>query len=351
MVILARTVALQPHDARAQYYLANLLYARGRREEAMELWENSAHLDESFATVWRNLGIGYYNVRNDVPRAFEAFDKALAADGTDARILYERDQLWKRAGVPSAVRLKELEAHESLVESRDDLSVELVALLNNVHQPARALALLSSRPFQPWASGERLVLEQHVRTHVKLGRQALDGDDLMGALNLFHGALQSPLNFGAAEIWFWLGEAHYAAREISSAQEYWHRAADLGAGFQNMPGKHPSEMVLYSGLALARLGERFASRKLLRELWFQGRKLAREKPQWDDGFATALPAMQPFKDDLAKRSHVTGSFLQAQGRLGLGQYKLARRLLDQVLALDPNHGRALDLLAELAQKK
>jgi tetratricopeptide (TPR) repeat protein len=344
-------VALQPHDARAQYYLANLLYARGRREEALELWESSAHLDGSFATVWRNLGIGYYNVRNDVPRAFEAFDKALAADGTDARILYERDQLWKRAGVPSAVRLKELEAHQSLVESRDDLSVELAALLNNVHEPARALALLSSRHFQPWAGGERLALEQHVRTHVKLGRQALDGGNPIGALNLFHAALQPSLNFGAAEIWFWLGEAHYAAHEISSAQEYWRQAADLGASFQNMPGERPSEMVFYSGLALARLGERFASRKLLRELWFQGRKLAREKPQRDDGFATALPAMQPFKDDLAKRSHVTGLFLQAQGRLGLGQYKLARRLLDQTLALDPSHGRALDLLLELAQEK
>ena len=351
MAILARAIALQPHDVRAQYYLGNLLYDRRRHEEAIQLWESSAELDPSFATVWRNLGIGYYNVRDDAPKAFEAFDQALAADGADARILYERDQLWKRAAVPPALRLQELESRQALAESRDDLYLELAALFNNVQQPLRALQLLSSRKFQPWEGGEGVALEQHVRTHLILGREALKTGNPVQAQELFLAALHPPVNLGearhllasAADVHFWLGEACSAANDHTAAREHWRKAAVAVTPL--------SETTFYSGLALARLEERSASRKLLRELWYHGRKLAREKGQQIDYFATSLPAMLLFKDDLGKRSRITGLFLQAQARLGLGQYKLARRLLDQVLALDPNHGRALDLLAELSKEQ
>jgi tetratricopeptide (TPR) repeat protein len=355
LVILARAVALQPHDARAQYYLANLLYDQGRYEEAIELWESSAQMDGTLGAVWRNLGAAYYNWRDDIPKAFDAFDKALSADKANASILYERDQLWKLAGVPPAIRLKELEEHLSLAESFDDLAAELAALFNDVHQPVRALALLSSHQFQ---SGTGLVLEQHVRTHLNLGRQALRGGDPMRALNLFFAALHPPASLGgtqqqpahSAEVWFWLGEAYQAAQEYSSAQEYWRQAARQGANFQEIARKLPLEIVLYSGLALDRLGERFAGRKLLRELWFQGRKLAREKQQ-ENGLTIAPSAPHRFKEDPTKRNRVTGLFLQAQARWGLGQFKLARRLFDQVLTLDPNHSRALDLAVELPQDR
>ena len=329
MVILARAVALQPHDARAQYYLGNLLYGRGRYEEAMELWESSAQLDGSFAAVWRNLGVGNYNVRGDAPKALEVFDKAAATDSVDARLLYERDQLWKLLGVPPALRLKTLEEHQILAESRADLSVELATLYNNVHQPLRALALLSSGPGP--------ALEQYVRAHLKLGRQALDNGDGLHAQHFFAAALHP----GTADVYFSLGEAYNAAKNISLAGKYWRKAAE-------MPAQPLSETTLYNALALARLGDRFASRRLLRELWYYGRKLTRDKSPRIDYFAESRPAMSLYKDDLLKRRKVTGLFLQAQARFGLGQYKLARRLLDQALALDPNYGRVLDLANEPA---
>lgn len=328
VMILARAVALQPHDARAPYYLANLLYGRRRYAEALELWERSAQLDGSFATVWRNLGIGYYNVRGDAPKALEAFDKAVGINSADARLLYERDQLWKLVGVPPALRLEEFKGRQSLAESDADISIELAALYNNVHHPLRALALLSG--------GGELALEQHVRTHLKLGRQALNSGDALRAQHFFAAVLYA----GTADVYFSLGQAHNVAQDNSSAREYWRKAADL-------PPQPYSETTLYSALALARLGDRFASRRLLRELWYYGRKLARDKSQKIDYFVESLLANTLFKDDLVKRRKITGLFLQAQARFGLGQYKLARRLLDQVLTLDPNHSRSLDLAAEL----
>ena len=66
-----------------------------RHDEAIEYWERSAALDGSLATVWRNLGIAYFNVHEGATQAKDAFENAWRCDPTDARILYERDQLWK----------------------------------------------------------------------------------------------------------------------------------------------------------------------------------------------------------------------------------------------------------------
>src|SRR6185312_13325855 len=95
-------------------------------------------LDSSFATVWRNLGIAYFNVLHDANRARQAYEKAFRADRDDARILYERDQLWKRTNESPARRLAELEKYPQFVRQRDDLSVELASLLNQVGRSEEA---------------------------------------------------------------------------------------------------------------------------------------------------------------------------------------------------------------------
>ena len=82
-----------------------LFYDRRRHEEAIELWEKSANLDRNFSIVWRNLGIGYFNIRRQPAKARAAYDKAFKANLSDARLLYERDQLWKRLGEKPAKKV------------------------------------------------------------------------------------------------------------------------------------------------------------------------------------------------------------------------------------------------------
>jgi hypothetical protein len=60
--------------------------------------------------------------------------------------------------------------------------------------------------------------------------------------------------------------------------------------------------------------------------------------------------MLVFEDDFKARKIVTARFLQAQARLGLGQVSRARLVLQKVLTLDCNHGRAADLPAELTPR-
>jgi len=103
-----------------------------------------------------------------------------------------------------------------------------------------------------------------------------------------------------------------------------------------------SEMTYYSALSLEKLGKKTAARKLLRQLLAFAKKLYRMKAEIGY-FATSLPTMLLFEDDLQKRQQTTASFLMAQARLGLGRKTEARKLLARVLKVDPNHALAADL--------
>jgi hypothetical protein len=54
-----------------------------------------------------------------------------------------------------------------------------------------------------------------------------------------------------------------------------------------------------------------------------------------------------FEDDARKRNDARADFLEAQARIGLGDSVAGRKLLDRVIAADPNHAAAADLLTEL----
>ncbi len=353
IAVLEAARRANPADARAPYYLGNLLYDRRRHAEAIRLWEQSARLDPGYSVVWRNLGLGYVNLRRQPGRARAAYERAFRANPKDARLLYERDQLWKRLGVAPSRRLRELERHPALVGQRDDLSVERAALLNQLGRAAEALALLGTRRFQPWEGGEGQALGQYVRTHLALGRAALTAGDAGGARVHFEAALESPRNLGEArhllanqsDAWYWLGCALRAAGCSAEAREQWRRAATFRGDFQEMRVRSFSEQTRYSALAWERLGQRSRARKLFQALLAHARQL-RRTPATLDYFATSLPTMLLFEDDLTARQVTLGWFLEAQARLGLGQLAKGRSLLREVLRLDPAHAGAADLLAE-----
>jgi tetratricopeptide (TPR) repeat protein len=354
IAILEAAMRANPNDAYAPYYLGNLFYDRRRHEDAIALWERSTKRDPGLALVWRNLGIGYFNIARKPAKARTAYDRAFRADPTDARLLYERDQLWKRLGVPIAKRLRELQSHRALVEQRDDLSVELCALLNQAGRHEEASAILANRNFQPWEGGEGQALGEHVRTHLALGRAAFQSGDFAQARDMFEAALRAPQNLGEAKhllanqsnIHYWLGTALDALEDAQGARRHWLLAATFKGDFQEMSVRAFSEMTYYSALAWQRLGKTQSARKLLNDLLDFARKL-KKTPAKIDYFATSLPTMLIFHDDLDERQKTKALLLEAQAQLGLGRRARAKHLLDQVLERDPAHPIAADLRAEL----
>ncbi|UWZ86801.1 DUF5107 domain-containing protein [Occallatibacter riparius] len=332
------------------YLLGNLLYDRKRYEEAIEHWDKAAEANPSFATVHRNLGIAHFNVRHDPEQALSSFESAFAANPRDARVLYERDQLWKRTGRFPHLRLSELQQYPELVEARDDLSVELAALLNQVDKPDEALRLLLGRKFQPWEGGEGLVLRQYERARMLLGRRALDGGDFTHACREFFAALEPPDNLSEAkhllanqsDVHYWLGESFNCGGQTDEARTWWLRAAHQKGDFQQMSVREVSDMTFWSGLAFTRIGMRGEAEALFNRIFEYSVELERAEPKVDY-FATSLPAMLLFNEDPARRNRVDAMFLRAQACAGVGRSNDALALLNNLLELDASHAGARDL--------
>ncbi len=354
LIVLEAALQHNPDDARAHYYLGNWLFDRRRHQEAIAHWERSATLDASYSVVWRNLGIAYFNVHNNVSQAREAFERAVGANPADARLLYERDQLWKRTGASVVRRMAELETRLEAVDRRDDLTVELADLYNQTAQPRRAAAVLGRRRFQPWEGGEGAALAQYVRSQLALGRMALETGDAERACTLLESALHPPENLGESwhllanrsNVYYWLGMAWEARDSYAAARTWWTKAAESMGDFQQMAVQPYSEMSYYSAKALVALGSSPEARQLLRELLRYAKQLAHREARIDY-FATSLPAMLLFNEDLSRRNTITALFLEAQASIGLGHTKRGRRLLERILQLDPSHANASDFSAEL----
>ena len=337
-------------------FRSNLLYDKRRHQEAIGCWEAAARRDPAFAIVHRNLGIAYFNVQHDSARALASFDRSFEADPLDARVLYERDQLWKRTGRAPQERLNELLLHRDLIDARDDLSVELATLYNQVGNPSDALNLLLRRKFQPWEGGEGLVLAQYARSCILLGRQALGCRKCADARSHFQAALKAPENLSEAkhllanysEIYYWIGESFHREHRYEEARDLWMRTALHRGDFQQMSVREISEMTFWSALALKCLGNEDESRQLFQRIY----DFSIELEQTDakvDYFATSLPAMLLFDEDLPQRNRVNALFLRAQALSGLDRKAESENLIRAILGIDRNHAGAADLLSQLGE--
>ncbi len=358
MQLLEASIARSP-DAGAPYYLlGNFLYDRRRHFEAIAMWEKAAERLPSFATVWRNLGIGYFNHNHDHQGSLEAFDRAFALDPSDGRVLYERDQLWKRVGKPPLMRLEELLRFPALVEMRDDLSVELATLYNQTGSPEKALELLLARKFQPWEGGEGLVLAQYVRALLLLGGKALEQKDLDAAVTHFRAALTLPANLSEArhllanqsDIYYWLGIALMRRGQRDEAHMWWRRAIRHKGDFQQMAVKTISDMTYWSALAHLRLGNEARAVDHFERIIAYAAQLESTEPKIDY-FATSLPTMLIFDEDLHRRNRIEARFLRAQGLSGLGRHIEAGEILEALLLEDGNHTGAEDLLQQVLKDR
>jgi tetratricopeptide (TPR) repeat protein len=348
MKILEEALARNPLDAKGSYYLGNLYYDKKRYEDAIALWEKSVELEDGFSIPWRNLGIAYFNIRRSTEQAVYAYERALLANPQDARVVYELDQLRKRTGVPPIERLAFLKKHSDLVAQRDDLTVELVTLYNQIGEPGKALEILLGRRFHPWEGGEGLVSGQYVWAHRLLGISCLNNRDFADALEHFSAARTYPHNLGEGK--------HFLTQELDL--DYFSGVAlrELGRdeparnSFRSAADSDPASpwMSYYKALALRSMGQASAAVEILQEM-NELLDAERKTEPSIDYFATSLPNFLVFEDDLAFRKEIECTFTEALVELGLGNELDAARRLQQVVDKDPNHLAAQTMLAQIGR--
>jgi tetratricopeptide (TPR) repeat protein len=346
IAVLQTASQLNPADAKAPYYLGNLWYDKRQYDEAIAAWEASVHLDDTFPTVLRNLAIAYFNKRNEHAKALTYFERAFNMDKTDARILMELDQLYKRLNKAPADRLQLLEDNLTTTLERDDTYLERAAIYNFLGDNEKALALISQRQFHPWEGGEGKASGQYIYSLVELARQKLNNKDFNAAIALLTQAQVYPHNlgegklFGAAEndIFYWLGCAYEGLNDVAQAQQYFRKATEglaepSAAIFYN---DQQPDKIFYQGLAWQKLGEATKAITIFNKLVQFGQQHLNDEVKIDY-FAVSLPNLLIFDDDLNIRNQTHCLYIQGLGYLGLQKLDEAKQAFTEVLELDAEH--------------
>jgi tetratricopeptide (TPR) repeat protein len=355
VLILETAQHTNPQDARAPYYLGNFWYAHRRYNEAITCWEKSAGLDETFATVYRNLGLAYFNKRADSAKALACFEKAFALNPADARLFFELDQLYKRLNRAPAERMAVFQQHLDLVEQRDDLTIEYITLLNLLGRPAEAYQALMQRNFHPWEGGEGKVTGQYVASLVEKARALITAGETGPAIEMLERAQVYPHNlgegklYGAQEnnIFYFLGCAYEQSGEMEAARQFYTRAS-TGISDPTSPmyyNDQPPEMIFYQGLALLKLQRPRAAQSIFRKLVAYGNAHMDDEVKMDY-FAVSLPDFLVFDLDLNARNRLHCHYMLGLGYLGLGDTSKAQAHFAAVLEIDANHLGAVIRLSQ-----
>lgn len=362
---------LLPEGSRSFYYLGNLFYDKRHVSRAVSAWERAAALDPRFPTVHRNLALAAFNKLGDPARARRELECAFALDPADPRLLFELDQLQKRLGVDPVQRLRLLDAHPQLVRRRDDLTLELISLLTIQGDYGRAHDLLLGRRFHPWEGGEGKVTRQYVVSLLGLSKRSLMAADASSAVERARSALVFPGSLGEGklagamenDVHYCLGCALEKAGAVDAAKDAFERAASgrIEPSLSMSYNDQAADMLFFQGLALARLLRFDEAHAQFRRLVDYSER-NRNAVIGIDYFAVSLPDFLIFDDDLTRRNRIFCTYLEGLGRLGLSlsggvrdggsgnrdaAMKEARALLENVIAEDPSHGGARDVLRDL----
>ena len=345
--IVLKRLATEYDLGMAYYYLGCLLYDKRVYGEAVADYEKAALKYPDFPTVHRNLALAYYNVKKQPQRAYEEMEKAFALDETDARVYLELDQLKKRLNVPVKERWSDMEKHFDLVESRDDLYLEYVTLLNTLGENAKALDLIMVRKFHQWEGGEGKVAAQYLTALYQLAKAAVAKEDYAEAKELLLRAVDEyPHNLGEGKLesaqennlYYLLGLVQEKLGETEEAfvnltKACYGESEPVGMMYYN---DQPPEMIYYQGLAYRKLGDEEQAVQRFCKLVDYGKEHIGDEIKIDY-FAVSLPDLLIFEEDLKERNRKHCLFMMSLGLKGLGRTDEAEKCAQQLLAMDNAH--------------
>jgi len=364
ITVLRRAMESNPKDARAPYYLGDLLFD-WQPEEAVALWEKSAALDPQSITL-RNLAQAYSHKTGDESRAKAILymEKAVTLSNTDPTHFAELDLLYKSAGTPVEKRLALLEQNQKIVLRKDEALGDMINLKTFVGKTDEAILLLKSRIFSIWEGGNAFNTGQAwADAHLVRGMKRFGIKKYRDALTDFQMALTPPENLRAQEgrnsrqvqITYWIGCTYAAIGEKEKAKESWNKVVDSGtrtnrpglggaggAGSRRISGGNSQEQRYFIALAQKKLGSAENGETVFRELAATTTESLSNQSgnEGDPQFVNSRRL--PSRDNLAMAHYIAGL-----GYAGLGNKAKAREEFNAALSLSPDYLNAKIALGQL----
>jgi tetratricopeptide (TPR) repeat protein len=339
--VLNAAIEANPSDARASYYLGNLLFDL-QPEKAIACWEKSRSLDDNFAAVHRNLGWAYYRLENKVPEAIECYEKALGCKRLDPRLYLETDILYEICNVSPEKRLALLDKNHDVASSRNESFVREIMVLVLSGKYDKAIDYLANNFFHVREGGGE-IHDVYVDAHLLKGLEYMKEKEFAKALAYFQKASEYPENLSvgrpkndarAPQVAYHIGMAYEKLGDAQKATEFYKMAAD-----QQDTSRSP-ETRFHQALCLKKLGREGDAAKVFDGLIESGKKsLAQEESS--DFFAK-------FGERETKQARqASAHFIIGLGLLGKARHDEAKQEFSQAAKLNVSHLWARYQLAEL----
>ena len=157
------------------------------------------------------------------------------------------------------------------------------------------------------------------------------------AVHEFEGALVPPRSLGESkhplanqsDIHYWAGVARAAVGDIETAEAHWRAAAEFKGDFLGMEVRSFSEKTYYSALSKRKLGEDAECDNILDNIRTYAEALLNKRASIDY-FATSLPTMLIFEDDIQQRQDISAYIMLSQVHMARGAFSEAEDWLLKV---------------------
>jgi tetratricopeptide (TPR) repeat protein len=355
--VLNHAMQNNPRDARAPYYLGNLLYDR-QPEEAIRAWERARGLDDKFPMVHRNLADAYAWTKGDYGKAIESLETAVSLQPLP-KFLAELDELYERAGVSPQKRLEMLEKYQQSVLERDDALERQIRLYVELGKYDKALEmLLNGHKYTVWEGGRRYsALASYKDVRLLKGHNYMKAKKYKEALKQYQAALEYPENFSIGRptdggrdpvIQYFMGTAYEVLGNANMARTFFEKSAAPPSTVYS-PSRETAtyepEILFYQAKAAQKLGRAAEAAGIFDSLIKSGQEAIRSGGSGTPDYFAKFGETQS-KQDRGSQGH----YILGLGYLGSGKQQEAKAELEQAVKLNVDHLEARYQLSTLGEK-
>ncbi len=331
--ILKSAVSYNPEDGRAYYYLGNIYRYYDQSEQAIQYWQTSMRLDPANKHAYRNTGLEYVRIKNDLSTGISYLEKAIALDPHDARIIYELDTLYSRAQRLPEKRLEFLEDHKDTIK-RWDIDKALFSMVELFILNGRldeAIEFVDHQHFRRW-EGQGGNHDLYVNAYVLRGTGSMARKEYSEAIKDFRAALLYPPNleegqsyFGGPDsmVYYYLGQAYLKNSQPDDARASFEKAVCAKTPAKDL------KMAYFRGLSLQELGRHQEADILFADLIKSGMKQLTP--------SDVIDPFAKFSVEALGVSEAEPRFIVGLGFLGQGKYRHACEQFKLAVEHDVNH--------------
>lgn len=325
LVALLQAVNINPNDSHAYYYLGNLYYEL-QPSKAIDAWEKSRQLDNSFYIVHRNLGIAYKEVLKDNAKALTSMNQALACNGDDPRLIFEIDELLNINNATPKEKYEFLKKNFKTAEKSSESLLRVATRAVEYGKYDEAISILASNSIVE-AEGARELQTDFLDAHTLRALDYIKKGNNDKAINDLESNLAYPMGLNGlsrlAQFYYLKGLALEKCKKMVEAENFYKKALEVKIG-DSAPDL---EYNYYHGMALDRLGKKTEAKQVFNKMLSD----VKEKGE-ASAFFTQFERSQSRNLQKARDHYLSGLAYE-----GLGEKDKARTEYNTALELNPGH--------------